>query len=115
MAAADSKSRQSSGGKSFFSRSGKKDKKNVSDEGKYLGGDLDKASSVGSRSSRHTRGSSIISIERPNSPGADQTGLNMMAGVITSIPYESVTADGKSPISVDYLPRSDQMPIRRDP
>ena len=115
MSATDNKSRQSSGGKSFFSRSGKKDKRNVSDEGRYLGGDLDKASSAGSRSSRHTTRSSIASIERPNSPGADQTGLNMMAGVITSIPYDSVAADSKSPIPVDYLPRSDQMPIRRDP
>jgi cytokinesis protein len=114
MSAAD-KARQSSGGKSFFSRSGKKDKRNVSDEGKFLGADLDKASSIGSRSSRHTRGSSIASIETPNSPGADQAGLNMMAGVITSIPYDSVMADSKSPIPVDYLPRSDQMPVGREP
>src|ERR1700712_3452036 len=109
MSTADSKSRQSSGGKSFFSRSGKKDKRNVSEEGKYLGGD-DRTSSSGSRSSRHNRDSSIVSMERPYSPGADQTGINMTAGVITSIPYDSVTADSKSPIPVDYLPRSDQMP-----
>ena len=114
MSAADSKSRQSSGGKSFFSRSSKKDRRNVSDEGK-LGADLDKTSTTGSRSSRHARGSSIASIERPNSPGADLGGLNMMAGVITSIPYDSVMADGKSPIPVEYLPRPDQMPVRREP
>jgi len=115
---ADSKSRQSSGGKSFFSRSSKKDKdkRNVSEEGKYLGGDLEKVGSVGSRTSRHTRGSSIASIDRPDSPpGADGVGLNMTAGVITSIPYDSVSADSKSPIPVDYLPRSDQMPLRREP
>jgi cytokinesis protein len=115
---ADTKSRQSSGGKSFFSRSSKKDKdkRNGSDEGKYLGGDLEKAGSVGSRtSSRHTRTSSVASLERPESPGADQRGLNMMAGVITSIPYDSVTADSKSPIPVEYLPKSDQMPVRREP
>ncbi|KAH8682965.1 hypothetical protein BGZ60DRAFT_524308 [Tricladium varicosporioides] len=115
MSANADKSRQSSGGKSFFSRSSKKDKRNVSDDGRYLGGDLDKTASIGSRTSRHTRGSSIASIDRPDSPGADQRGLNMMAGVITSIPYDSVAADSKSPIPVDYLPRSDQMPLRKEP
>src|SRR5277367_1731829 len=113
---ADNKSRQSSGGKSFFSRSKKEkgDRKYFNDEG-YLGADLDKASSISSRSSRHTRESSVASIERPNSPPLDSTGLAMMSGVITSIPYDSVAADSKSPIPVDYLPRSDQMPVRRDP
>ncbi|TVY38008.1 Formin, partial [Lachnellula occidentalis] len=116
---ADTKARQSSASKSFFSRSNKKDKdkdkRNPSDEGKYLGGDLEKVGSVGSRtSSRHTRNSSVASIERPDSPGADLRGINMMAGVITSIPYDTVMADGKSPISVDYLPRNDQMPVHRD-
>ncbi|TVY59557.1 Cytokinesis protein sepA, partial [Lachnellula suecica] len=116
MSAAD-KSRQSSGGKSFFSRSSKKekDKRYASDEAKYLGGELEKTSTTGSRTSRHTRGSSVASIDRPESPGADTRGINMMAGVITSIPYDSVTADSKSPIPVDYLPRSDQMPLRREP
>ncbi|TVY50929.1 Cytokinesis protein sepA [Lachnellula cervina] len=116
---ADTKSRQSSAGKSFFSRSNKKDKdkdkRNPSDESKYLGGDLEKAGSAGSRtSSRHTRNSSVASLERPDSPGADLRGINMMAGVITSIPYDTVTADSKSPIPVDYLPRNDQIPVRRD-
>jgi cytokinesis protein len=115
MSAADSKSRQSSGGKSFFSRSTKKEKRNVSEEGKSLGGEFDKASSSGSRSSRHTRDSSAVSIDQSYSPGADPYGINMTAGVITSIPYDSVTVDGRSPISVDYLPRSDQMPVRREP
>src|SRR5690349_21318105 len=115
MSANADKSRQSSGGKSFFSRSSKKDKRNVSDDGRYLGGDLDKTASTGSRTSRHTRGSFIASIDRPDSPGADQRGLNMMAGVITSIPYDSVAADSKSPIPVDYLPRNDQMPLRKEP
>ena len=50
-----------------------------------------------------------------DTPGADLGGLNMMAGVITSIPYDSVMADGKSPIPVEYLPRPDQMPVRREP
>ena len=109
------KTRQSSGGKSFFSRSSKKDKdkRNGNEEGKYLASDSDKASTIGSRSSRHQRDSSI-SFDQPYSPGADQLGFNTTAGVITSIPYDS-TSDSKSPIPVDYLPRSDQMPARRDP
>lgn len=115
MSAADNKSRQSSGGKSFFSRSSKKDKRNVSDDGKYLGGDLDKAGSVGSRTSRHARGSSIASLDQPDSPGADHRGLNMMAGVMTSIPYDSVAADARSPIPVNYLPKNDNIPPRKEP
>ena len=105
------KSRQSSGGKSFFSRSGKKDKKNGSDDSKYLGAELEKSSTIGSRSSRHARGASIISIERPESPPG---GLNMMAGVITSIPYDTMN-DQRSPIPVDYLPRNEQSSMRREP
>ncbi|KAI9746411.1 MAG: hypothetical protein M1818_000124 [Claussenomyces sp. TS43310] len=119
MSASDSKSRQSSGAKSFFGIGrGKKDKdgRNASEDGNYLGSDLDKAHSIASRSSRHNRNSSATSLERPDSPGGiDQSGLAMMSGVITSIPYESVVPDSRSPISVDYLPKSDQMPIRREP
>lgn len=118
MASSDKSSRQSSGGKGFFSRNKKdKDKKNANEESQYLGVDMDKVNSAGSRSSRHNRTSSAASIGgRPDSPGAmDHGGLAMMAGVITSIPYDSVEADGRSPIPVDYLPRGDQMPIRREP
>ncbi|RAL60860.1 hypothetical protein DID88_010185 [Monilinia fructigena] len=106
----------SSGKSSFFSRN-KKDKRNASDEGRQLSsaGNNDGSSSRGSQSSRHARMSSVASEETPGSPGADLTGINTMAGVITSIPYDSVMADGRSPISVDYLPRSDQMPLRREP
>ena len=42
-------------------------------------------------------------------------GLSMTAGVITSIPYDSVPADAKSPIRVDYLPKNDNQPKRKDP
>ncbi|KAH8821478.1 hypothetical protein F5884DRAFT_88936 [Xylogone sp. PMI_703] len=112
MSAAD-KSRQSSGGKSFFSRS-KKDRRNNSDEGKYLGGDFDRLSSVGSRTSRHTRDSSDASVDRPISPDAE-TGLNLMSGVITAIPYDGVPADLKSPFQPDYTQRGDQTSARREP
>lgn len=106
----------SSGKSSFFSRN-KKDKRNASDEGRQLSsaGNNDGSSSRGSQSSRHARMSSVASEETPGSPGVDLTGINTMAGVITSIPYDSVMADGRSPIPVDYLPRSDQMPLRREP
>ncbi|KAK6595424.1 cytokinesis protein sepA [Botrytis cinerea] len=108
----------STGKSSFFSRN-KKDKRNNSDEGRQLSsagaGNNDAASGRGSQSSRHARMSSVASEDVPGSPGADLTGINTMAGVITSIPYESVMADGRSPIPVDYLPRSDQIPLRREP
>lgn len=110
----------STGKSSFFSRN-KKDKDKKIDEGRQLysagggAGNNDTASPRGSQSSRHARMSSVASEDTPGSPGGDLTGINMMAGVITSIPYDSVMADGRSPIPVDYLPRSDQMPLRREP
>jgi len=110
------KSRASSGGgkaSSFFSRAKHKvDKRNTSDEGRYLSADYDAASTVTSRSSRHQRESSVVSVDRPNSP---ESGINMMAGVMTTIPYETVSADRRSPIPMDYLPMPDQMPVRREP
>ncbi|KAI0835359.1 hypothetical protein F5Y06DRAFT_138989 [Hypoxylon sp. FL0890] len=100
----------SSGGKGFFSRSKhRSDKRHTgSEEGRHLGSDHDSVS----RASRHTRESSIISIDRPSTPDA---GINPNAGVITAIPYDTTHADMRSPIPVDYLPRTEQMPVRRDP
>lgn len=110
MSSAD-KTRQSSGGKGFFSRNKhRSDKRHTgSEEGRYLGSDHDAASI---RASRHARDSSIISIDRPSSP---ETGINPNAGVITTISYDSTHADQRSPIPVEYLPRNEQMPVRRDP
>ncbi|KAI9669828.1 MAG: hypothetical protein M1817_004569 [Caeruleum heppii] len=117
-------SRQSSGGKSFFSRAKlhkdkSADRRTVSDENR-LG--LDNipggGSNAGSRTSRHTHRSSIVSrsdLDRAASPTDDTSGLAMTAGVITSIPYDSVAPDSKTPIPVDYLPRCDQKPTRREP
>lgn len=99
MSAAD-KSRQSSSGKSFFSRN-KKERRNNSDEGRYLGGDFDRVSSVGSRASRHTRESSDASVDGPAGSNAE-LGLNLMSGVITAIPYDNVPSDPKSPLPVDH-------------
>ncbi|KAI9837367.1 MAG: hypothetical protein M1837_003004 [Sclerophora amabilis] len=121
---ADNKSRQSSGGKSFFSRAKLHkekplERRDVSDEG-FLNPETASVggSSMGSRSSRHTHRSSINSrteVAHPSSPDTDQSGLSMTAGVITSIPYDSVPADSKSPIPVEYLPRGDQKPLRKEP
>ncbi|EPQ61931.1 Formin, partial [Blumeria graminis f. sp. tritici 96224] len=114
----ETKSKAGTSGISFFSRSKQKEKRNTNEE--VLGTELDKTktnTSKSPRSSRHTRNSSsIISTDdSPNSPGADPSGLNMMAGVMTSIPYDSLATDVRSPIPVEYLPRSDQMPQRREP
>ncbi|KAI1635277.1 hypothetical protein F4809DRAFT_459402 [Biscogniauxia mediterranea] len=109
MSSAD-KSRQMSGGKGFFSRSKhKSDKRHTgSEEGRFLGPDYDPSS----RNSRHARDSSIASIDQPSSP---EQGVNNNAGVITAIPYDNTHADQRSPIPVEYLPRNEQMPVRRDP
>ncbi|KAK4042894.1 cytokinesis protein sepA [Parachaetomium inaequale] len=108
------KSRAASGGKasSFFHRSRNKvDKRSAADEGRHLSADND-AGSMNSRHSRHQRDSSVVSLDRPSSAGS---GINMTAGVMTTIPYETVSADRRSPVPVEYLPKSDQMPGRREP
>lgn len=43
------------------------------------------------------------------------SGLNYSAGISSSIPYEMNPENSNAPISVDYLPRGDQMPVRREP
>ncbi|KAJ8126700.1 hypothetical protein O1611_g6938 [Lasiodiplodia mahajangana] len=99
----------SSGGKGFFSRSKHRSEKRYtgSEEGRFLAPDHEPSS----RSSRHTRESSIASIDRPSSPEA---GVNNSAGVITAIPYGGAHNErGLAP--VDYIPRADQIPVRRDP
>ncbi|KAF1811048.1 hypothetical protein P152DRAFT_483372 [Eremomyces bilateralis CBS 781.70] len=106
---ADAKSRQSSGGKSFFSR---RHREKSNDYG-YLNADPATVMPApsGSQSSRHSN--RRPSTDRPGSSGHDAAGLNMQAGVITSIPYETV-ADRGSPIAVNYLP-NEENPPRRGP
>lgn len=108
----DPKSRQSSGGKGFFSRRFK-DKSGESrgndDGGLYPEPASGASSASNSRSSRHSHKPSL-----DMDYGADGHELSMTAGVITSIPYDHVS-DSKTPIPVDYLPRNDQIPVRRDP
>ncbi|KAK0368373.1 cytokinesis protein sepA, partial [Colletotrichum limetticola] len=97
------KSRQSSGGKSFFSRS-RKDKRNTSDEGRHLA-DYSDTASVHSRASRHHRDSSVVSIDQYPESG-------MTAGPMTSIPYDSIP-DSRSPVPIEYLPKGDQAAVLR--
>ncbi|KAH6626373.1 putative cytokinesis protein sepA [Chaetomium sp. MPI-SDFR-AT-0129] len=110
------KSRASSGGKasSFFHRSRNKvDKRNTTaDEGRHLAVDFD-SSSMNSRHSRHKRDSSVISLDRPGSSGS---GINMTAGIMTTIPYDSLGTDRLSPIPPEHhAGMADQMSTRRDP
>ncbi|AEO56390.1 hypothetical protein MYCTH_2301261 [Thermothelomyces thermophilus ATCC 42464] len=108
------KSRATSGGKasSFFHRSkNKADKRSAGEDGRHLSADTD-SGSVNSRHSRHRRDSSVVSLDRPSSAGS---GINMTAGVMTTIPYDTVSVDGRSPLPVDYPPQPDQMPGRREP
>lgn len=100
------KTRQSSGGRSIFSRSKNKEKRTTEHES------FDAVSTISSRSSRHNRDSSAVSIDGRTSPDA---GVNMMAGVITSIPYDATAPGSRSPIPVDYLPKAEQVPVRREP
>ena len=85
------KPRASTSGKasSFFSRAKHKvDKRNTSDEGRFLAPDYEPSSTVTSRSSRHPRDSVVSISDRPNS--AD--GLNMTAGVMTTIPCPYISS-----------------------
>ncbi|KAF1980785.1 FH2-domain-containing protein [Aulographum hederae CBS 113979] len=97
----DAKSRQSSGGKSFFGRRHKdksQDEHLVPDTPRLPG------SASGSQSSRHSHRNSLTSIERQGYVKDDDRGLNMDAGVITAIPYDS-TESSTAPTTVDHLPK----------
>ena len=99
----DGKSRQSSGGKSFFSR--KKDKHSDVPLRDTISGPRSLASS---QSSRYTQRSSIISVDKS---GVDPGGLDMKAGIVTSIPYDNA-ANGKASIPSDYY-QSETRPVSR--
>lgn len=57
-------------------------------------------SSLSSQTSRHNQESSVILLDHSNTPNL---GLNMMAGVMTTILYKNLSSDRRSPIPVDYL------------
>ncbi|SPN97629.1 probable cytokinesis protein SepA [Cephalotrichum gorgonifer] len=110
MASAD-KSRQSSSGRSFFSRgkNKEKDRHTSSDDGRHHSGHDYYEPTTSSRASHH-RNSSALSI----GPDTPET-LQMMSGLLPSIQYETVRTDNRSPISVDYLPNPEQQQGRREP
>src|SRR3954470_15856558 len=95
---ADKQSRQSSAGKSsFFGRRLHKDKS--ADSRNEGSGSLDgpvSANANGSWSSRHNNRESVTSVDDQND--GDPSGLAVMSGVITSIPYDT-TADSRTPVA----------------
>ncbi|KAK4550848.1 hypothetical protein LTR36_000428 [Oleoguttula mirabilis] len=117
MFSSDKQPRQSSGGKSFFSRN-KKDKGNNDGLPPDLPSLSSGASYAPSIASRHSHRSSISTLEPgpPPPPQHDpyyrgaQDGLNMQ-GVITSIPYDTMSAD-RPPIRVEHVERPSS---RREP
>ena len=112
----DSKSRQSSGGRSFFGRKLHKDRqsenKEQDDGGSVLEVPSNTSSTTGSRSSRYSQKKSEGSIDM--SYGEDLLALSAPGGPITSIPYDSAP-DGRAPISMEYLPKNEKSPLRREP
>ena len=107
FSSSDQKSRQSSGGKGFFSR--RKDKsaesRGYEEESQHASTLYGSNSANGSLSSRHSRKhSEPFDQDR----GVEANGLSMTAGVITSIPYDSLSPNSRTPIPVEYLPRHEQ-------
>ncbi|KAF4556678.1 Cytokinesis-like protein 2 [Elsinoe fawcettii] len=108
----DSKSRQSSGGKSFFSR--KKDKGNdglVPDNASVISSNY-----APSQTSRHSRRGSgpVNGYDRNSVYAGESMGLAMNAGPISSIPYDNAHQD-RAPISVDRVPKTDRSHSTREP
>lgn len=102
------KGRQSSGGKSFLGRKLQKDRPPDLRVEESSGG---AANAAGSRSSRYSRNESALSMDFTN----EQEPNHPMSGVITAIPYDRVLADPKSPVAVDYLPKSESHPRKELP
>lgn len=98
------KSRQSSGGKSFFGRKLHKERPPSDDRSDSHGGAVahGQESPNSYRSPRHSRFGSAGYIEPE-----DYQALNHTAGVITSIPFENMPSDLRSPVPVDYLHRAE--------
>ncbi|RJE18445.1 Cytokinesis protein sepA, partial [Aspergillus sclerotialis] len=111
---ATDKSRQTSAGKSFFGRKLHKEKP-VEDRYDGHGGLENLAppgSAAGSRSSRYSKRSSIQPVEMGHE--MDPSALATNTGVITSIPFDSLPSDTRSPIPVDSISKTEKS-SRRDP
>ncbi|KAJ5658023.1 uncharacterized protein N7484_001672 [Penicillium longicatenatum] len=106
MPANADKSRQTSAGKSFFGRKLYKDK-GPDDRYDGYGGSYDSlappGSAAGSRSSRYSKRSSIQSVDMTHD--LDPSIISSTAGVITSIPFESLPSDTRTPIPIDNTAR----------
>ncbi|KAJ5674823.1 uncharacterized protein N7477_004757 [Penicillium maclennaniae] len=104
MPANADKSRQTSAGKSFFGRKLYKERPNDERHDAYPGSYESLAppgSAAGSRSSRYSKRSSIQSVDMTHD--LDPGSLAPTAGVITSIPFESMPSDTRNPIPVDGM------------
>lgn len=104
------KSRQTSAGKSFFGRKLYKERPADEREGYGYGvASYDSlappASTAGSRSSKYSKRSSTHSIDMTGD--IDPSSLAPTAGVITSIPYESMPSDTRTPIPIESMSRPD--------
>ncbi|KAJ5147770.1 hypothetical protein N7526_001122 [Penicillium atrosanguineum] len=112
MPANADKTRQSSAGKSFFGRKLYKERPNDERYDAYPGSHDSLAppgSAAGSRSSRYSKRSSIQSVDMTHD--LDPGSLAPTAGVITSIPFESLPSDTRTPIPIDSMrPDSRQEP-----
>lgn len=102
------KSRQTSAGKSFFGRKLYKERP-ADDRYDGYGGSYDglapPGSAAGSRSSRYSKRSSIQSVDLNHDMDPGSTAPT--AGVITSIPFESLPSDPRTPVPIDNNPRPD--------
>ncbi|KAJ6145155.1 hypothetical protein N7470_009050 [Penicillium chermesinum] len=100
--------RQTSGGKSFFGRKLYKERP-ADDRHESYAGSYDSlappGSSAGSRSSRYSKRSSIQSMDM--SHDLDPSSFAPTAGVITSIPFESLPSDTRNPVAIESMSRPD--------
>ena len=118
------KSRQTSAGKSFFGRKLHKERPEIrhhyesgsaGGSGSVYGasgGDENRPPSAARGSPRHTKRSSVQSVDFTDPDNA--AGVAPTAGVITSIPFESMPAETRTPIAVDYLSKAEPAQ-RREP
>lgn len=116
FSSSDQKSRQPSVTKGFFSRRKDKESKAYDEDSLDPRTPSGTNSTNGSYSSRYSRRTSEPFNE---DRGVETNGLSMTAGVITSIPYDSVPSNNRTPIAVSYLPRQEQaqqqQQFRQDP
>lgn len=114
--------RQSSGGKSFFSRrpkdkSGANGNGSNGSNGEMLPPDTPVTADSHSYSSRHSARSSMATFDsrsHSNYPGQDSVEKGG-PGLVGSIPYDSTSRNTQTPILVNSLPNDDRPTATRDP